>query len=167
MTVGNLPGRKKVRNPAIRAMAVFLYSEGVVANDRICGFINSISGDVLGLSEGSVYGVCQRFGKVCASLCPEIKKNLLNSHEICTDATTMKTDGKQSYIRNFSTKTDVLYIGSGKKDLDTLKGMGILEKFAGVLTYDHIYNSQAESSSSDFWHSPPPEAAENAVPGKS
>lgn len=123
--------------PTIRAMAAFLYSEGVVANDRICEFINSISGDVLGLSEGSVYGFCQRFGEACSSLCQEIEKNLLNSHEICTDATTMKTDGRQSYVRNFSTETDVLYIGSEKKNLDTLKGMGILKKFAGILTHDH------------------------------
>ncbi len=39
---------------AVRAIAAFLYSEGVVANDRICTLINSISGDSLGLSTGSV-----------------------------------------------------------------------------------------------------------------
>lgn len=123
--------------PVIRAVATFLYSEGVVANDRICEFINSLSGDVLGLSEGSVYGFCRKFRESCAQICAGIEKDLLNSHEICTDATTIKTDGKQSYIRNFSTEQSVLYIGSKKKDLDTLEGMGILEKFAGVLTHDH------------------------------
>lgn len=126
-----------IYGPTIRAMAAFLYSEGVVANDRICEFINSISGDVLDLSEGSVYGFCQRFGKSCAYLCGEIEENLLNAHEICTDATTVKTDGKQSYIRNFSTEKSVLYIGSEKKDLETLEGMGVLKHYAGVLTHDH------------------------------
>lgn len=114
-----------------------LYSEGVVANDRICEFISSLSGDVLGLSEGSVYGFCRKFGESCAHICAGTEENLLNSHEICTDATTVKTDGKQSYIRNFSTEKNVLYIGSEKKDLDTLEGMGILQKFSGVLTHDH------------------------------
>ena len=123
--------------PSIRAIAAFLYSEGVVANDRICEFINSISGDALCLSEGSIYGFCQKFGEACAHICGEIEENLLNAHELCTDATTVKTDGKQSYIRNFSTETDVLYVGSEKKDLETLKGMRILEKYAGVLTHDH------------------------------
>lgn len=123
--------------PAIRAMAAFLYSEGVVANDRICEFINSVSGDALDLSEGSVYGFCQKFGESCAHICAGIEENLLNSHEICTDATTVKTDGKQSYIRNFSTEKNVLYIGSEKKNLNTLEGMEILQKFAGVLTHDH------------------------------
>ncbi len=123
--------------PGIRAIAAFLYSEGVVANDRICEFINSLSGDVLGLCEGSVYGFCQKFGESCAGICAGIEEDLLNSHEIRTDATTVKTDGKQSYIRNFSTERSVLYIGSKKKDLDTLEEMGVLKKFAGVLTHDH------------------------------
>lgn len=49
----------------------------------------------------------------------------------------MKTDGKQTYIRNFSTSQNVLYIGSEKKDLGTLGEMGILKKFTGILTHDH------------------------------
>ena len=121
----------------IRAIAAFLYSEGVVANDRICEFINSISGDILHLSEGSVYGFCRKFAESCGNECPKIKESLLNAHEICTDATTVKTDGKQSYIRNFSTEKSVLYVGSGKKDLETLEGMEILKKYVGTLTHDH------------------------------
>lgn len=38
----------------VRAIAAFLYSEGVVANDRICTFINSLSGNQLRLSTGNV-----------------------------------------------------------------------------------------------------------------
>ena len=123
--------------PAVRAMAAFLCSEGVVANDRICEFINSVSGDVLCLSEGSVYGFCQKFGESCAHICGKIEESLLNAHEICTDATTVKTDGKQTYIRNFSTEKNVLYIGSEKKDLETLMGIRVLKQYAGVLTHDH------------------------------
>lgn len=123
--------------PSIRAMAAFLYSEGVVSNDRICEFINSISGDSLGLSEGSVYGFCQKFAQNCAGACRKIEEDLLNAHEICTDATAIKTDGKQTYIRNFSTEKSVLYIGSAKKDLDTLGNLAILKGFAGILTHDH------------------------------
>lgn len=127
-----------IYGPTIRVMAAFLYSEGVVASDQICEFINSISGAVLNLSEDSVYGFCERFGKSCVYLCGEIEENLLNAHEICTDATTTKTDGKQSYIRNFSTEKSVLYIGSEKKDLETLDRMRVLNQYAGVLlTHDH------------------------------
>ena len=40
----------------VKALAVSLYSEGVMSNDRIAAFLNAASGDVLELSEGSVYG---------------------------------------------------------------------------------------------------------------
>ncbi len=46
-------------------------------------------------------------------------------------------DGKQAYIRNFSTEKSVLYCGSAKKDLDTLGGFSILERYTGILTHDH------------------------------
>lgn len=121
----------------IRGMAAFLYSEGVMANDRICEFINSISGDTLRLCEGSVYGFCRKFAKNCERVCMGIEESLLNTYEICTDATTIKTDGKQTYIRNFSTETSVLYVGSEKKDLESLEGMRILKGFTGTLTHDH------------------------------
>lgn len=122
---------------SIKAMVAFLYSEGIVANDRICTFINSISGDTLNLSEGSVYNFCRRFGKNCESVCNAIEDKLLNSHEICTDATVVSTDGIQSYVRNFSTEDYVLYYSSDKKDLKTLRGMSVLKRFAGIFTHDH------------------------------
>ena len=50
---------------SIKAVVAFLYSEGVVANDRIAAFINSLSGDTLSVSTGSIYGFCDRFAKEC------------------------------------------------------------------------------------------------------
>ena len=47
----------------IKGLAVNLYSEGVMANDRIAGFINSLTNDVLHLSNGSVYNFCRKFPK--------------------------------------------------------------------------------------------------------
>jgi len=35
----------------IKAVATFLYSESVVTNDRICTFINFLSGDTLGIDD--------------------------------------------------------------------------------------------------------------------
>lgn len=121
----------------IKAAAAFLYSEGVVSNDRICAFLNSLSGDSLDISEGSVYHFCRSFSDRCSQECHAIENDLLNSAEICTDATTVSMDGKQAYIRNFSTEKSVLYCGSAKKDLDTLGGFSILERYTGILTHDH------------------------------
>lgn len=45
----------------VKAMAVSLYSEGVMSNDRIAAFLNAISKEELCLSEGSIYGFCKKF----------------------------------------------------------------------------------------------------------
>lgn len=121
----------------IKAITAFLYSEGVVANDRICTFINSISGDILELSAGSVYSFCRKFSTACATVCGMIEEKLLDAHEICTDATPIKVNGKQTFIRNFSTVKDVLYFGCDKKDLETLENIRIFREFTGVFTHDH------------------------------
>lgn len=126
-----------VYGDGIKGIIAFLYSEGVVSNDRIATFINSISGDLLQISTGTVYNACKMFGAKCGDACGIIERDLLNAHEVCTDATVVSTDGKQSYIRNFSTERSVLYNGSEKKDLETLKTFRILTKFAGILTHDH------------------------------
>ncbi len=122
---------------SIKAIAAFLYSEGVVANDRIGTFINSLSGDSLNISEGSIYNFCRSFGEKCGRVCGALENALLNSPEICTDATPVSTDGKQTYIRNYSTENTVLYCSSEKKDLKTLKGLPVLSKYTGILIHDH------------------------------
>ncbi len=122
---------------SIKAIAAFLYSEGVVSNDRICTFINSLSGDCQDISEGSIYNFCRSFSKKCEGFCHVIEEELLNSAEVCTDATPVSTDGKQTYIRNFSTENSVLYCSSEKKDLETLGRFRVLREFTGIFTHDH------------------------------
>lgn len=126
-----------VYGESIKSIIAFLYSEGVVSNDRIAAFVNSISGDLLRVSAGTVYNTCSSFGTKCADACGKIEEDLLNAHEICTDGTVVSTDGRQTYIRNFSTERSVLYVSSEKKNLKTLKTFPILTKFAGIFTHDH------------------------------
>ena len=122
---------------SIKAVAAFLYSEGVVANDRICTFLNSLSGDSLDISEGSVYNFCRSFSDRCSQACRATEEDILNSAVVCTDATTVSTDGKQTYIRNFSTENCVLYCSSEKKDLDTLGLLPVLYRYSGTFLHDH------------------------------
>lgn len=133
-----VPGELKVEvsyGEKIKAITAFLYSGRAVANGRICTFINSISGDRLGISTGSVYG--RKFSAVCAAVCGMIEEKLLNTHEIRMDATPVRVNGKQTFIRNFSTEKNVLYIGCDKKDLATLENIRIFRKFTGVFAHDH------------------------------
>ncbi|WP_242991308.1 IS66 family transposase [Eisenbergiella massiliensis] len=66
-----------------------------------------------------------------------IEQELLNSDVNCTDVTPVKTDGKQTHIRNFSTEACVLYCSSEKKDLETLWRFRILKEYTGTLIHDH------------------------------
>ena len=121
----------------VRAIVAFLYSEGVVANDRICMFINSLSGDGMHISTGSVYGLCKKFSEACSRVCTTIEQGLLNAPVICTDATPVRTDGRMTYIRNFSTERYALYCSSEKKDLASLGEFQILKSFTGAFIHDH------------------------------
>lgn len=121
----------------IKAVCAYLYGEGIVSIDRISDFINALSGNVLSLSAGTVYNLCSRFAGKCGGLRESLEDRLLNSHEICTDATPVTNNGKMNYIRNFSTEDTVLYCSCEKKDLDTLGGLPVLKKFSGILCHDH------------------------------
>ena len=121
----------------IKAIISDLYSEGVVANERICDFVNSLSHGALGMSGGTVYSICRRFSELCAAEESPIREDLLNSEVLCTDATVVTEGGRNRYIRNFSNDRSVLYRYMDKKSLSALKGIGLLTQFAGILEHDH------------------------------
>lgn len=123
--------------PGVKGMASFLYSEGVVSNSRICEFLNSISGDALSISEGSIYHFCQQFSGFCRESLPMIDENLLDSEVLCTDATVMTVDGALAYIRNISNPWSVRYAAAAKKTLEAMREMPVLSKFTGIFEHDH------------------------------
>ena len=121
----------------IRAVTSMLYSEGVMSNDRICAFINSISGDSLSISEGCIYSICKQFSGLCGPEVEKISEDIRNSDVVCTDATTMSLDGNQAYIRNMSTASSVVYMPMLSKTIETMKEWPLLADFAGILEHDH------------------------------
>lgn len=121
----------------IKAIAVDLYSEGVMSNDRIAEFINAMGGGGLHLSEGSVYHFCQEFSKNATTTVAVLEEKLLNSSVVMTDATTSTVNGTQHYVRNFSIWNTVVYRAMKSKSLSELKHMTFLTKFTGCLVHDH------------------------------
>lgn len=121
----------------VKALAVSLYSEGVMSNDRIAAFLNAASGDVLELSDGSVYGFCKKFAQNSAESMQNLESNLLNQPVVATDATTVTVNGKQNYIRNFSTEETVVYHAMNSKSIEALKEIGFLTQYSGLLLHDH------------------------------
>lgn len=123
--------------PNVKAMAVDLYSEGVVSNDRIAAFINAMSGGGLHLSEGSVYGFCREFSRRASATVEALEERLLGEEVVMTDATTSTVGGAQRYVRNFSVRDTVVYRAMRGKSLSALGGLCFLARFAGCLVHDH------------------------------
>ena len=121
----------------VKAIAVHLYGEGVVSNERICSFINALCDGAFHLSEGSVYNFCKSFAKQAEESIRQIESELLNSDVLYTDATAVSVNGNQTYIRNQSTERAVLYSAMGKKNIDSIGNAGILGIFTGILVHDH------------------------------
>lgn len=121
----------------VKSLAVTLYSEGVMSNDRIAAFLNSASEDVLKLSEGSIYGFCKKFADNSMASIAVLENNLLNHKVIATDATTVTVNGTQNYIRNFSTNETVIYYAMDSKSIDALKTIELMKKFSGTYAHDH------------------------------
>ncbi len=126
-----------VYGPNVKSMAVALYSEGVMSNDRIASFLNAAGGSVLGLSEGSVYHFCRTFSQKSQESIAHLEEELLNHRVVMTDATVMTLNGEPCYIRNFSMEKAVVYRAVKDKTLDGMKKLRFLSKFTGILVHDH------------------------------
>ena len=127
----------------IKSICVHLYSEGVVANDRISEFVNALCNGVIKISSGSVYNTVKSFSSKCETEIEEIKKELLSSEVLYTDATVVTVNGKQAYIRNQSTDHAVLYNCMSSKSIKAITENTILEAYRGILVHDHevsMYN---------------------------
>lgn len=121
----------------VKALAVALYSEGVMSNDRIASFLNAASGEELGLSDGSVYGFCRKLADCSAESIHHLEGELLNGKVVATDATTVTVNGEQKYIRNFSIEHTVVYHAMKSKSIKALQKLNFLTKYSGILLHDH------------------------------
>ena len=121
----------------IKSLVSLLYGQGVQSAERIVEIIRAITDQGITLSQGSIFNWLDELFHASAKECKAIEERLLDLNEVCTDATDVTVDGKQTYVRNFSSANDVLYIPMDKKDLATLRGIPFLQKFVGTLIHDH------------------------------
>lgn len=121
----------------VKSLAVSLYSEGVMSNDRIASFLNAASGDELHLSEGSIYSFCRKFSEQAKESILHLERGLLNQKVVATDATVVTVNGVQDYIRNASTEEAVVYYAMKDKTIGSLKKVPFFAAYSGILVHDH------------------------------
>ena len=121
----------------VKALAVSLYSEGVMSNDRIASFLNAAGNGELDLSEGSIYGFCRKLAQASETSISNLETEMLNQEIVATDATTVTVNGKQNYIRNFSIINSVVYHAMDSKSIKALREIDFLKRYTGTLLHDH------------------------------
>ena len=121
----------------VKALAVSLYSEGVMSNDRIAAFLNAASENTLELSEGSIYSFCRKLAEKAKRSISHLETTLLNQEVVATDATGITVNGTLNYIRNFSIGNTVVYHAMKSKSIEALGKINFLKQYAGILLHDH------------------------------
>ena len=123
--------------PSVKALSAVLYSEGVMSNDRIAAFLNAASAERLKLSAGSIYGFCCRLSEASVESISHLESHMLDQEAAATDGTTVRINGRQANIRNFSVKDTVIYKAMKGKTLRELGEIDFLRKYTGTLIHDH------------------------------
>ena len=121
----------------VKSLVTHLYGCGVMSNDRIAAFINEASGGDFALSEGSIYNFCKQFADKSDEIITELEQEQSKESVLCTDATNTSTNGKKSYIRNFSSNTAVIYYAVESKAVASLEKIEFLVGYQGILMHDH------------------------------
>ena len=80
-----------------------------MSNDRIAAFLNAASAERLKLSAGSIYGFCRRLSEASVESISHLENHMLDQKVAATDGTTVRINGRQANIRNFSVKDTVIY----------------------------------------------------------
>lgn len=135
--VPEMPDSEVFYGNKIKSFAVMLYTIGAVSVKRIKELIGEITAGILNTSAGAIYGFCRKLSQRAKPMLDKIEEHILNQNTVYTDATHVTVDGKQAYVRNMSCSDAVRYFGMPKKNLDELKNINILMRFAGILVHDH------------------------------
>lgn len=120
-----------------KSLVTLLYGEGVQSAERIVEIIRAVTNEGIELSQGTIFNWLESFYRGAAEEEKIIEGHLLDQRQIGTDATTVTVNGQQTYVRNFSSKQDVLYVPMGRKNIRALGQIPFLQKYTGILAHDH------------------------------
>ena len=121
----------------IRAASAFCYGECSMPTDKIGELMNIMSGGVLAASDGSWYNFCTYVSDRCGASLDSLYNDLMNSPVLYSDATYTKENGKETYVRNVSNNTTVIYSPQDNKTIEEIGKTPVLSDFYGILMTDH------------------------------
>ncbi|MEG1010009.1 MAG: DUF6444 domain-containing protein [Clostridia bacterium] len=93
----------------LKTLCAVLNTEGIVAIDRLNGFVSSITHGKINMSNGTIVNFINSLAKKSSDVIADLKNNLLNSNLMYTDATTARCSNRTIFVRNYST-LNILYL---------------------------------------------------------
>jgi transposase len=149
---------KNLQNPVnygtdLKALCVYLSTEGLVSAQRVSEFVGTMTEDVLTPSKATILAFQNEVSEHLDCEIEEIIEDVLNTPVLSVDETPLKCterptkDGKSMdtakgttfnvCVRTHSTKDTVLLTLNPHKNDDGVKADDILTRYAGILVHDH------------------------------
>lgn len=121
----------------LKTLISILNGYGNVTINKTVDILNSISGGVLNLSEGTVVNIQRTLAEKLETPLNIIKQRLIQCNVLGTDETGCHVNGKLNWIQIFSNDYFTLF-GFNKKRGQLNDDMDILDLFSGILVHDHF-----------------------------
>lgn len=122
---------------SIKAMAIHLSCYNVVAYDRLSDFFKVITNEILNISNGTLVNFLYEFSRKSENTIEVLENEFLSGTKGYTDETGTKFNGKNIYVRNYSTEEMVIYKAHKNKGHNPIKEDNILPRFLGGIMGDH------------------------------
>ena len=127
----------------LKTLCAILNTEGVVAFERLANIIRSITHNTIGLQKSTIINFMLELNKKSSNIIENIRTKILNSELLYTDGTSGRCNGKNIYVRNYSTKELTYFVPTKGKGKKYIEETNILNRYTGSLVHDHetvIYN---------------------------
>ena len=122
---------------SIKALSIELSTYNVISYDRLSDFFNVITNGILNISNGTLVNFLSEFSIKAKLTIEKLTNSLLNRKNINTDETNSKFNGKNMYVRNYSTDDIVVYKAHLNKGHRPIIEDNILPLFCGGIMADH------------------------------
>lgn len=121
----------------IKTLVTTLIGQGIVASNRVVNLIGEMTGNIIRISDGTVYNFLAEFDAKATTVVEAIKTKLLNVPVMHVDETGSRCEGKNMFFRNYSNETHALYTFNPTKGKKAIVDDGILPNYMGTLVHDH------------------------------
>ena len=122
---------------SIKTLAIELGSYNLISYKRMSDFFEVISDGIITISQGTLINFLYEFSNKSEKTIERLTDKLLLSEYMGTDVTGTKYNKKNMYIRNYSTKEEVIYKAHERKNHESIKKDDILTKYLGGIIGDH------------------------------